>query len=67
MRNIETLLHSRHHHRGLPGRLWRHIGAGAWGFDKKTNTFDLGHHEVFLTYSFKLKEMVEDGVFAVAE
>ena len=67
VRNIETLLHSRHHHRGLPGRLWRHIGAGASGFDKKTNTFDVGHHEVFLTYSFKLKQMVEDGVFAVAE
>ena len=67
VRNIETLLHSRHHHRGLPGRLWRHIGAGASGFDKKTDTFDVGHHEVFLTYSFKLKEMVEDGVFAVAE
>ena len=66
VRNIETLLHSRHHHRGLPGRLWRHIGAGASGFDKKTDTFDVGHHEVFLTYSFKLKQMVEDGVFAVA-
>ena len=67
VRNIETLLHSRHHHRGLPGRLWRHIGAGASGFDKKTDTFDVGHHEVFLTYSFKLKKMIEDGVFAVAK
>ena len=43
------------------------IGAGASGFDKKTDTFDVGHHEVFLTYSFKLKKLIEDGVFAVAE